>query len=99
MKPHLPMKQSMIALSVLSVLSAISVTSLPAMAQDNKEQQTDTETEKLETIQVTGRSLSYANSTISSEMKRQQTPMTSALSIIDNLPGVLVNEGDPFGSD
>ena len=32
-------------------------------------------------------------------MKKQQTPMTSALSIIDNLPGVLVNEGSPFGSD
>jgi type II secretory pathway pseudopilin PulG len=96
MKPHLPMKQSMIALSVLSVLS---VTSLPAMAQDSKEQQAETDTETLETIQVTGRSVSYANSTISSEMKKQQTPMTSALSIIDNLPGVLVNEGDPFGSD
>jgi iron complex outermembrane receptor protein len=96
MKPNLPMNQSVIALSVLSVLS---VTSLPAMAQASKEQQAETETEKLETIQVTGRSVSYANSTISSEMKKQQTPMTSALSIIDNLPGVLVNEGDPFGSD
>jgi iron complex outermembrane receptor protein len=96
MKPHLPMKQSVIA---LSVLSAISIISLPAMAQDSKEQQAETEKEKIETIQVTGRSVSYANSTVSTSMKKQQTPMTSALSIIDNLPGVLVNEGSPFGSD
>ena len=94
MKPHLPMKQSVIA---LSVLSAISIISLPAMAQDSKEQQA--EKEKIETIQVTGRSVSYANSTVSTAMKKQQTPMTSALSIIDNLPGVLINEGSPFGSD
>jgi len=96
MKPHLPMKQSAIA---LSVLSAISIISLPAMAQDGKEKEAEIEKQKVETIQVTGRSVSYANSTVSSEMKKQQTPMTSALSIIDNLPGVLVNEGDPFGSD
>jgi iron complex outermembrane receptor protein len=96
MKPHLPMKQSVIA---LSVLSAISIISLPAMAQDSKEQQAEIEQEKIETIQVTGRSVSYANSTVSTAMKKQQTPMTSALSIIDNLPGVLINEGSPFGSD
>jgi iron complex outermembrane receptor protein len=96
MKPHLPMKQNVIA---LSVLSAISIISLPAMAQDSKEQQAEIEQEKIETIQVTGRSVSYANSTVSTAMKKQQTPMTSALSIIDNLPGVLINEGSPFGSD
>ncbi|MFB0912782.1 MAG: TonB-dependent receptor, partial [Glaciecola sp.] len=68
-------------------------------AQDSKEQQAEIEQEKIETIQVTGRSVSYANSTVSTAMKKQQTPMTSALSIIDNLPGVLINEGSPFGSD
>jgi type II secretory pathway component PulL len=40
MKPHLPMKHSVIA---LSVLSAISVTSLSAIAEDSKEQRADTE--------------------------------------------------------
>ena len=43
MKPHLPMKQSVIA---LSVLSAISIISLPAMAQDSEEQQAEIEKEK-----------------------------------------------------
>lgn len=98
MNTYVPMKQSLIA---LSVLSAISITSLPAMAQEAQEQQAKTEKqqEPVESIVVTGRSVSYANSASSAEMKRQQTPMTSPLALIDNLPGVLVTEGDPFGSD
>ncbi|PWW36443.1 outer membrane receptor protein involved in Fe transport [Idiomarina loihiensis] len=96
MKTYVPMKQSLIALSVLSALSA---TSLPAMAQDNQNQQAEEEKEQMEAIVVTGRSVSYANNAASAEMKKQQTPMTSALAMVDNLPGVLVNEGDPFGSD
>ena len=54
MKPQLPMKQSVIA---LSVLSAISVTSLSAIAQDSEKQRADNEQKKIETIQVSGRSL------------------------------------------
>jgi iron complex outermembrane receptor protein len=98
MNTYVPMKQSLIA---LSVLSAISIASLPAMAQEEQEQQAETEKqpEQVESIVVTGRSVSYANAASSAEMKKQQTPMTSPLALIDNLPGVLVNEGDPFGSD
>ena len=96
MKTYVPMKQSLIALSVLSALSA---TSLPAMAQDTQDQQAEEEKEQMEAIVVTGRSVSYANNAASAEMKKQQTSMTSALAMVDNLPGVLVNEGDPFGSD
>ena len=96
MKTYVPMKQSLIALSVLSALSA---TSLPAMAQDNQNKQAEKDKEEMEAIVVTGRSVSYANTAASAEMQKQQTPMTSALSQVDNLPGVLVNEGDPFGSD
>ncbi|RUO73419.1 TonB-dependent receptor domain-containing protein [Idiomarina ramblicola] len=96
MKTYVPMKQSLIALSVLSALSA---TSLPVMAQDSQDQQAKEEQEQMEAIVVTGRSVSYANNASSAEMKKQQTPMTSALAMVDNLPGVLVNEGDPFGSD
>jgi iron complex outermembrane receptor protein len=98
MNTYMPMKQSLIA---LSVLSAISITSLPAMAQENQDQQAEKQKEKeqMESIVVTGRSVSYANNATSSDMKKQQTAMTSALALIDNLPGVLVNEGDPFGSD
>ncbi|MEM5496637.1 TonB-dependent receptor [Paraglaciecola mesophila] len=97
MNTYVPKKQSLIA---LSVLSAMSMTSLTAFAQEAdtaanaKKQQED-----VESIVVTGRNVSYANSAASEEMKKQQTPMTSVLALVDNLPGVLVTEGDPFGSD
>lgn len=53
----------------------------------------------MESITVVGKSVSYANNQTSNEMLKQQSALTSALAVIDNLPGVLVNEGDTFGSD
>lgn len=53
----------------------------------------------METISVVGKSVSYANNQTSDQMVKQQSALTSALAVIDNLPGVLVNEGDTFGSD
>ena len=55
--------------------------------------------EKMESITVVGKSVSYANNDSTDEMSKQQSALTSALAVIDNLPGVLVNEGDTFGSD
>ena len=53
----------------------------------------------IEEITVVGKSVSYANNQTSDEMAKQQSSLTSALAVIDNLPGVLINEGDTFGSD
>lgn len=53
----------------------------------------------LDKMTVVGKSVSYANNVNSEEMKKQQTTLTSVLAIADNLPGVLVNEGDTFGAD
>ncbi|QHJ13259.1 Ferric-anguibactin receptor FatA [Paraglaciecola mesophila] len=53
----------------------------------------------IEEITVVGKSVSYANNQTSDEMVKQQSSLTSALAVIDNLPGVLINEGDTFGSD
>lgn len=55
--------------------------------------------EDVEKIAVVGRSISYANNDTSDEMKKQQSGMTTPLATIGSLPGVLVNEGDTFGSD
>ena len=95
MKLSVPMKPSLLALSVFSVLSA------PTLAQQEEQTANDDKkkAEDIEQIQVTGRSVSYANNATAEEMKLQQSSMTSALAVIDNLPGVLINEGDPFGSD
>lgn len=80
--------KSRIALAVLSALS------LNAFATEDAAEEA-----AIEEITVVGKSVSYANNATSSEMIRQQSAMTSALAVIDNLPGVLVNEGDTFGSD
>jgi outer membrane receptor for Fe3+-dicitrate len=58
----------------------------------------NTETD-MESITVVGKSVSYANNITSEEMIKQQSNLTSVLAVIDNLPGVLINEGDTFGSD
>ncbi|MCF2947884.1 TonB-dependent receptor [Paraglaciecola aquimarina] len=54
---------------------------------------------QMEAITVVGKSVSYANNMTSDEMVKQQSNLTSVLAVIDNLPGVLINEGDTFGSD
>jgi outer membrane cobalamin receptor len=57
------------------------------------------EESSVETIQVVGKSVSYANNESTEAMVNQQSQLTSVLAVIDNLPGVLINEGDTFGSD
>ncbi len=53
----------------------------------------------IEKIQVIGKSVSYTNNETTESMQKQQSNMTSVLALIDNLPGILINEGDTFGSD
>lgn len=55
--------------------------------------------EQIDTIVVVGAQQTYAASETTQPMLDLQTPLTSALDIIDDLPGVLVTEGDPFGFD
>lgn len=82
----------------LSLLSAsvLSALSFAAVAEDEV---ATPDSAKIEEITVVGRSVSYANNATSENMSQQQTSMTSVLSVVDNLPGVLINEGDTFGSD
>ncbi len=53
----------------------------------------------LEEIVVTATSRTYNNSVVTEQMTHQQTPLTSALAVIDNLPGVSIQEGNTFGFD
>jgi outer membrane receptor protein involved in Fe transport len=55
--------------------------------------------ERIEEITVVGRSVSYANNATSEDMFKQQANLSSVLAAVDNLPGVLINEGDTFGAD
>jgi len=58
-----------------------------------------TQSKNLEEVIVISQATSYANSLVTEGMIKQQNPITSIAAVIDNLPGVLVNEGDVFGSD
>lgn len=53
----------------------------------------------LEEITVVARSQYYGNNMVTDSMKMQQSPMTSVNALIDNLPGVSIQEGDAYGFD
>lgn len=57
------------------------------------------DTRELGTIIVTGTAQTYSSSETTEAMTLQQAPVTSILAQVDNLPGVLVQEGDAFGFD
>lgn len=54
---------------------------------------------ELDTIVVVGQAQTYSSAESTESMALQQAPVTSILAQIDNLPGVLVQEGDTFGFD
>ena len=45
------------------------------------------------------RDVVFSNAMTTEDMGRAQTPLTSALAVVDSLPGVSVQEGDTFGFD
>lgn len=57
------------------------------------------ETRELNTVVVVGEAQTYSSTESTEAMALQQSPVTSVLAQIDNLPGVNVNEGDVFGFD
>ena len=64
----------------------------PAAAQES-------DIEQIQEIIVTGAARNYSALSTTQAMQDQQSPMTSILSTIDNLPGVNITEGDTFGFD
>jgi len=53
----------------------------------------------MEEVTVIGTSTNFANNAVTASMFNQQTPITSPLSLIDNLPGISIQEGDTYGFD
>ncbi len=69
-------------------------------AQDTTDASVEDDTYgEIEEIMVTSSPKAFNNSLISEGMIAQQTPITSPLALIDNLPGVSIQEGDTFGFD
>ncbi len=55
--------------------------------------------DKIEEVYVLSKPTTFANSLVNQDMLDQQASLTSVLAVINNLPGVLINEGDTFGGD
>jgi len=53
----------------------------------------------VEEVLILGKTRTFSEATTTESMQRQQNPITSILSTVDNLPGVNVTEGDTFGFD
>ncbi|MEE4361465.1 MAG: TonB-dependent receptor [Pseudomonadales bacterium] len=53
----------------------------------------------IEEVVVFGQARVFANNRVTDSMISQQAPITSVTAVIDNLPGVSVQEGDTFGFD
>ncbi|MFD2167092.1 TonB-dependent receptor domain-containing protein [Thalassotalea euphylliae] len=73
--------------------TAVSLAFAPSVFAD------DAVSQQIEEISVIGKKVTYANNAVSTSMIDQQAPMTSVLAVIDNLPGISINEGDAFGGD
>jgi outer membrane receptor for Fe3+-dicitrate len=81
--------------SKLSLAIAALMGSAAALAADSADGQAPV----LEEIVVLGKAAVFANNAVSDSMIAQQAPITSVTAVIDNLPGVSVQEGDTFGFD
>lgn len=92
--PH--MKKRMMAFASFAAMATVLVT--PAAAEEAPADAA-ADAYGAESIIVTGRAATYNNSETTAPMLVQQAPLTSALSMIDNLPGVSIQEGDTFGFD
>ncbi|WP_444941176.1 TonB-dependent receptor domain-containing protein [Microbulbifer sp. ZKSA004] len=75
------------AISVATIMSASPVT-----AEDLSNAQ-------IEEVMVLGSGSTFNSSEVSEAMRKQQSSITSVNALIDNLPGVSVNEGDTYGFD
>lgn len=80
--------KSLISLAVLSALSTQAIAA-EANSQDRE----------IEEVSVVGKKISYANNLVEESMMEQQAPITSVMAMMDNLPGISINEGDSFGGD
>jgi len=79
--------KSLLAIAIAATFS------LSSYAENINEEST------IEEVTVVAKKLSHANQVIDVSMLQQQSNITSVLAVIDNLPGISINEGDAFGGD
>lgn len=88
------------SLKFLLLGGASTVLGLGAIAQETAPAPAPDEADAvMSTVIVTGQAKTYSSAETTDSMALQQSPATSVLAQIDNLPGVQVQEGDAFGFD
>jgi len=91
---YIQLNKSIIALAIASTFS------LQALADDQiNNKSTDQKQQIMEEVSVVAKKLSHANHVINPIMAAQQSNISSVLGVMDNLPGISINEGDAFGGD
>lgn len=83
------MKKSPLAVALIAALAGMNL-SAQNVSSTNGE---------IEEVFVISKATTYSNNTITESMVLQNSAITSINDLIDNLPGVSVNEGDAFGFD
>lgn len=88
---YLVKKKSLLASAIVAALSMNAIADeQTTVAQEESE---------IEEVTVVAKKLSHANHVVNPIMTAQQSNINSVLSVIDNLPGISINEGDAFGGD
>ncbi len=83
-------KKSMVAMAVTLTMSIQVVA-----AEETKESKAT----KIEQISIIGKRVTYTNNATRIEDKQLQSAIGSVMGLVDNLPGISIEEGDAFGSD
>jgi iron complex outermembrane receptor protein len=83
-----------------TLATAVAAASLSMMASHGQAQVTENQSEPaIEEVFVTAARVAYGNNIVTDAMKSQQSSITSVNALIDNLPGVSIQEGDTYGFD
>lgn len=79
------------------LVSAVALASTAfAWAQEDT---AENQNQVIEELLIIGQQKSYGNNAVTQSMMDQHSSLTSVVDVIDNIPGVLVTEGDSFGAD
>jgi iron complex outermembrane receptor protein len=92
---------SLFKMSLLASASlALCATSAIAQSVDSTTPDDQAEQRReMDTVVIIGQAQTYSSAESTEAMALQQAPVSSILAQVDNLPGVLVSEGDTFGFD
>lgn len=83
--------------AVLTVIATTGMMSTESLAQAIGTQSYSNQ--EIEEVYVTAQKKVFSNNVVTESMKQQQSAITSVNSLIDNLPGVSIQEGDTYGFD